>query len=78
MADGRDYDGKELLRLVRDSRSPFADRWDIKLLIVEIEDKFATKVVDIPTVFMGSNNYVSPFTSTAVTESDISLPGLPL
>ena len=58
MADGSDYDGRNLLPLTRDGHSPFADRWDVNLLIREIEDELGTQVVDIPTVSMGSNNYV--------------------
>ena len=64
--NGSDYDGTNLLQLMRDGCSPFADRWDVNLLILEIEHNLATKVVDIPTISMGSNNYVSkssPFDS---------------
>ena len=58
MPDGSYYDGHNLLRMLRDGNSPFADRWDVNLLVCEIEEKLSAKVVDIPSVSMGSNNYV--------------------
>jgi hypothetical protein len=77
-ADGRDYDGRNLLWLIRDGRSPFADRWDVNLLIREIEDKLATQVVDIPTITIGSNNYVSLSTPVAAVKSGTLSPGFSL
>lgn len=59
MADGRDFDGYNLLNLLHGGHSPFHDTWDVKLLIQEIEDKLSAQVVDIPHVSSGSNNYVS-------------------
>ncbi|KAG6004954.1 hypothetical protein E4U54_000445 [Claviceps lovelessii] len=57
MADGRDFDGYNLLNLLHGGHSPFHDTWDVKLLIQEIEDKLSAQVVDIPHVSSGSNNY---------------------
>jgi hypothetical protein len=59
MPDGRDYDGKQLLALVRSGNSPFHDTWDVNLLIREIEDRLGAEVVNIPCVYNGANNYVS-------------------
>jgi hypothetical protein len=58
MADGRAYDGKRLLELVRNNESPFHGVWDVNLLIAEIEESLNTKVIDIQTIDKGSNNYV--------------------
>lgn len=60
MPDGSDFDGKQLLALVRSGNSPFHGAWDINLLIQEIEENLDTQVVDIPKLYNGSNNYVSP------------------
>lgn len=57
--DGRDYDGKQLLTLVRNGNSPFLGVWDVNLLIREIEENVGAQVIDIPVVQKGSNNYVS-------------------
>lgn len=59
MHDGRDFDGQHLLTLVRSGNSPFQDRWDVNLLVREIEENLGAQVVDIPCVSNGSNNYVS-------------------
>jgi hypothetical protein len=59
MPDGIDFDGKQLLTLVRDGNSPFHGVWDVNLLIQEIEKNLDTQVIDIPQVYYGSNNYVS-------------------
>jgi hypothetical protein len=59
MGDGTDFDGKQLLSLVRSGHSPFQGVWDVNLLIREIEEILKTQVVDIPTVYEGANNYVS-------------------
>jgi hypothetical protein len=62
MPDGTDYDGKNLLALVRGARSPFDKDRDVKLLINEIENVADAQVVDIPAIKSGSNHYVrSPF-----------------
>jgi hypothetical protein len=60
MPDGSDFDGKQLLTLVRSGNSPFHGVWDVNLLIEDIEKNFDTRVVDIPELYSGSNNYVSP------------------
>ena len=59
MQDGIDFDGKQLLTLVRSGNSPFDKVWDVNLLIREVEENLCTKVIDIPVVDKGSNNYVS-------------------
>ena len=56
--DGNQYDGRHLMDLVRNDRSPFQGVWDVKLLIQEVEEKLHTHVTDIPIVDKGSNNYV--------------------
>ena len=58
MPDGSDFDGKQLLTLVRSGNSPFHVVWDVKLLIREIEENIGAQVIDIPIVYMGANNYV--------------------
>lgn len=50
----------KLLSLVRGGNSPFHGVWDVNLLIQEIEENLDTQVVNIPQVYNGSNNYVSP------------------
>jgi hypothetical protein len=59
MPDGSDFDGKQLLCLVRQGQSPFEGLWDVSLLIREIEENLPAEVVDIPLMYQGSNNYVS-------------------
>lgn len=58
MDDDKEYDGKNLMRLIQEGKSPFHGVWDVKLLIKEIEQNLDTKIVDIPYVGKGSNNYV--------------------
>lgn len=57
MPDGSEFDGEELLSLVRSGNSPFL--WDVNLLVREIEENLDAHVIDIPIVDKGSNNYVS-------------------
>ncbi|KAJ5915585.1 hypothetical protein N7466_011518 [Penicillium verhagenii] len=57
MADGSQYDGKQLITLVREGKSPFQGLWNVNLLIQEIEKHIGSQVVDIPAVEKGSNNY---------------------
>ena len=59
MPDGSDFDGKQLLTLLRSGNSPMRPVWDVNLLIREIEENLRIKVIDIPFVSKGSNNYVS-------------------
>lgn len=61
MPDGSEFDGKQLLTLVRNGHSPFQGVWDVNLLIREIEEVLGARVIDIPTVSKGSNNYVSSY-----------------
>ncbi|KAF2496828.1 3-hydroxybutyryl-CoA dehydratase [Lophium mytilinum] len=57
MPDGSPFDGKGLLSLVNGGKSPFDGVWDVKLLLREIEKNLDVKVIDIPFVFNGANNY---------------------
>lgn len=59
MPDGTDFDGKQLLTLVRSGNSPFHGLWDVNLLIQEVEEALDARVIDIPFIYKGSNNYVS-------------------
>lgn len=59
LLDGTDYDGKQLLTLLRNGNSPFRGAWDVEVLIREIEETLGAEVTDIPVVTRGSNNYVS-------------------
>jgi hypothetical protein len=59
MSDGSEYNGKQLLNLVRNGKSPFCGVWDVRLLIREIKDNLNTQLTDIPIVNKGSNSYVS-------------------
>lgn len=59
MPNGTDFDGRNLLALVRAEKSPFHDRWDVNLLIEEIEKNLCARVNSISYVSGGSNNYVS-------------------
>lgn len=56
MPDGTNYDGKQLLSLVRSGNSPFKDAWDVNLLTQELEENLGAAVTDIPRVYSGSNN----------------------
>lgn len=57
MPDGRKWDGKGLLGLVRDGRSPFGNVWDVKLLLREVEDHAHGTIIDTPKVHSGANHY---------------------
>ncbi|KDQ49291.1 hypothetical protein JAAARDRAFT_200997 [Jaapia argillacea MUCL 33604] len=57
MPDGSEFDGTQLLTLVRSGNSPFDGTWDVNLLIREIEENLGDQVIDIPTVYKGYNNY---------------------
>ncbi|KAG5333151.1 hypothetical protein C0989_006196, partial [Termitomyces sp. Mn162] len=57
MPDGSHFDGKHLLTLVREGKSPFKGVWDINQLFREIEEKLGAFVVDIPSVSNGCRNY---------------------
>ncbi|MCJ1355611.1 MAG: hypothetical protein MMC33_005603 [Icmadophila ericetorum] len=57
LPDGSDWDGKQLLTLVRSGKSPFHGAWDVNILIREIEENLAAEVIDIPCVYEGANNY---------------------
>ncbi|WEW58894.1 hypothetical protein PRK78_004362 [Emydomyces testavorans] len=57
MPDGNDYDGKDLLTLVRSGNSPFRGLWDVNVLIREVEERLSAHVMDIPGITKGSNSY---------------------
>lgn len=59
MPNGINFDGRHLLALVRQGKSPFHDQWDVNLLVQEIEKNLDVQVDDIPYVSQGSNCYVS-------------------
>lgn len=61
MPDGSDWDSKELMSLTSEGKGPFAKDWDVQLLIAELEQKLGSKVLDVPIVEKGSNNYVSGY-----------------
>ena len=58
MPDGSKYDGKGLFTLIKNNESPFRHMWDVMQLIREVEENLNMKVIDIPFVSKGSNNYV--------------------
>ena len=61
LTDGTAYNGKDLLKLVGEGKSPFKNDWDVELLLKEVESVLKGKVHDIVIVTKGSNNYVSIF-----------------
>ena len=61
MPDDSDFDGKQLLTLVRSGNSPFHGVWDVNLLIREIEENLGVQVIDILVIYKGSNNYGSSY-----------------
>ena len=61
MPDGDNFDGKQLLSLVRSGNSLFHGVWDVNLLIREVEESLDSHVIDIPILYKGSNNYVGFF-----------------
>ncbi len=69
--DGNQYDGQQLMDLIRNDKNPFHGLWDVKLLIQEIEESLKTEVTDIPIVDKGSNNYVSSSSRIALTVSNL-------
>lgn len=56
--DGDDWDGKDLLDLTRKGMSPFRKTWDVQILFREIENITHSSVVDVPSVYHGTNNFV--------------------
>ncbi|TVY33320.1 hypothetical protein LOCC1_G008119 [Lachnellula occidentalis] len=82
MPDGSDFDGKQLLTLLRNWNSPFQAVWDVNLLIREVEESLGTMVTDIPTVYKGSNNYGFHFKLSnrpdivaRLARNDVNMPG---
>ncbi|TQS33396.1 hypothetical protein Golomagni_06261, partial [Golovinomyces magnicellulatus] len=57
LEDGTDFDGRDTLTLALKGESPFGKEWDVVLLVKEIEQNLQAKVIDIPLVYHGSNNY---------------------
>lgn len=58
MPDATNWNGKNLVELMRNGDSPFATIWDVNLLLNEVETALDGQVVDIPGVHTGANNYV--------------------
>lgn len=54
MADGCPYDGKHLMKLVREGKSPSADVWDVDLLFKEAKKLLGAAVIDVPMVYEGA------------------------
>lgn len=52
LPDGQEYDGKQLLALVRDGNSPF-NCVDVNLVIQEVEAAVGATIVDTPIVTKG-------------------------
>lgn len=73
MADGGQYNGTQMLGLLRINKSPFRGIWDVNLLIKETEDVLKASVVHIPFVYHGDSNYVSSWPCTNIH----SMPALP-
>lgn len=65
MPDGTRWNGKNLLKLVHSGNSPFRNVWDVKLLLREVETQTQSRIVDIPMVYGGANNYVCGFFTTS-------------
>ena len=57
LANGSNFDGRNLVDLVKSGNSPFS--WDVILFVRDIEENLDERVVDIPFVYGGSNHYVS-------------------
>lgn len=57
-ADGNDWNGKDLLDLTRNGLRPFRETWNVQLLFKEIERAIHSTVVDVPSVYHGTNNFV--------------------
>ncbi|CAJ0538698.1 Ff.00g066830.m01.CDS01 [Fusarium sp. VM40] len=57
MRNGTNWDGQNLFELLRKAESPFSPVWDANLLFDEVEDKVGAKVIDVPCVHTGANNY---------------------
>ena len=75
MPDGREFDGKQLLTLVRSGNSPFHGVWDVSLLIREVEESLGAQVIDIPAVYKGSNNFVGCSLPIDLCRIDVNMPG---
>ena len=58
MPDGSKFNGIDLMLLDQSGNSPFKQDWDVEQLIAEVEQKLDTKIIDIPMLYNGSNNYV--------------------
>lgn len=59
LPDGVDWDGTDLLGLVRDGQNPFGDALDVRALVREIESSINIEITDIPIVSYGANHFVS-------------------
>lgn len=52
------FQGKDLVGLIRCGTSPYDGTWDAHLLLRDIEENLGTEVVNIPCVYTGRKNYV--------------------
>lgn len=57
--DGQDWDGTNLLSLLRLNQNPFQETLDINSLMVEIEYTLSKEICDVPKVTHGANHFVS-------------------
>ncbi|GAM89005.1 hypothetical protein ANO11243_070390 [Dothideomycetidae sp. 11243] len=71
MADGSDFDGQYLFRLLKEGQSPFRAAWDVNLLLEEIEQNLNAKVTGIPLVSKGANQYIEILEKSAAIRSSL-------
>ncbi|RMJ18142.1 hypothetical protein CDV36_002187 [Fusarium kuroshium] len=57
MPDGSEWNGLNLLDLLKRDRSPFSPTCDVNLLLQEVEEKLGAKVIDVPRVYNRAGNY---------------------
>ncbi|KAH7405682.1 3-hydroxybutyryl-CoA dehydratase [Phaeosphaeria sp. MPI-PUGE-AT-0046c] len=81
-ADGHAYDGQNLFRMAQRGKSPFSGAWDVNLLIKEIEENLQVRIIDLPFVDKGSNNYGIHFKTAdgkkfvaRLARGDVNMPG---
>ncbi|RSL51519.1 hypothetical protein CEP54_011390 [Fusarium duplospermum] len=55
--DGSEWNGLNLLDLLKRNQSPFNPIWDVNLLLQEVEEKLGAKVTDVPRVYTRVENY---------------------
>lgn len=57
LPDGVDWDGTNLLDLVKLGQNPFGDALDVQALVREIESSINIEIADIPIVSHGANHF---------------------